>query len=264
MLRVCLCPRRACVSLNSWFSWYCLSKCKWVIVRPGIKITRLSHCSCAVRRHVSPKLCSVFWRLTFVLAIVHHIRNDIDYSPVIIFWCAILNECPVDNASAYLSRCQAETRSWGRHSLEIGRCRRLSGMTVAVVPENQKTKQSWDTVSALRRRLGNSKGEWTGNAKQQFLRSVFSLVPCAKIVTVCLALSSTPNIAKAVSKMTRRMHMSMLSPSRKDDTVCKWKAFLCNMCSIASASTNHLEKKRNSEMKNTLRSRILKVFQHEY
>ena len=102
---------------------------------------------------------------------------------------------------------------------------RVSGMTVAAVPENKKTKQSWDTVSSLRRRLGNSRVEWIGRVEQQYLRFAFSLVSRAKIVTVCLALMSTPNIAKAESKRTRRMHMSMLSPSRKDDTVCKWKAF---------------------------------------
>ena len=230
MLRVCLCSRCTCVSLNNWFLWYCL---------------------CALRRHVTPKLCSVFWRLTFVHAMTHQIRNDIDCFPVIIFWCAYwMRSMTMSSGNAILTT----TFAWDR----------VSGMTVAAVPENQKTKQSWDTVSALRWRLGNSKREWIRNEEQPYLRFAFSLVRSTKTVNVCLALRSKPNIAKAVSKRTRRMHISMLSPSRKDDTVCKWKVFLCDVCSIASASTNHLEKKRNSEMKSTLRSRILKVFHHEY
>ena len=260
MLRVCLCSRRTCVSLNSWFLWYCLSKCKCVIVRPGNKITRLSYCSCALRRHVHPKLCIVFWSLTFVHAITHQIRNDnrllsrdhilMCYTEWVPCWKRVGISIAMSSGNAILKT----TFAWDRRS----------GMTVAAVPENQKTKKSWDTLSALRWRLGNSKREWIGNLEQQYLRFAFSLVPRAKTVTVCLALRLKPNIAKSVSKRTRRMHMSMLSPSRKDDTVCKWKAFLCDMCSMASASTNHLEQKRNSEMKSTLRSRILKVFQHEY
>ena len=67
------------------------------------------------------------------------------------------------------------------------------------------------------------------------------LVLRAKTITAYLALGSTSYVAKVVVKRTIMMHISMFSPSQKDDTVCVWKAFIADMSSIASASTNHLE-----------------------